>query len=287
MNNELIQSNAPHIHSRRTVADIRADVLIALVPAAVMSVINNGSRCILILLISILTAAAADMLLELIRRKASASALASRRSIIVSILDAAAAGTIFALLLPYKVPLWIAAAGAFIAVVLFKRLIGFTGRSRLNPAAGAYLIIACILSAAGISGESMDMSICADTSSALALGFIYLVLRSVVQLRLSLLFVLAFFLAASISPIAGLSAMESALSGSLILTAVFIAPSYGSSPVTPAGKSVFGIGGGLLAYFLAAKLEFETALALAVIIMNILSPFIERLTIPDSRRKNS
>lgn len=289
MNNELIYTKAPHIHSCRTVTGIRTDFLIALAPAAVMSVITKGSRCILILLISIVTAMAMDMLLELTLGKtaASTSNLPRRVSIIDNLLEAAATGAAFALLLPYRIPLWLAAVGAFTTVILFKRLIGFTGRSRLNPAAGAYLIIACILPAVGISGAGMTMSICADTAPALALGFIYLALRRVIQLRLPLLFVLAFLLAASISSSFGASSEPfTAMSGSLILTAAFIAPAYASSPVTPAGKAVFGICGGLLAFLLAARLEFEAALSLAVIIMNILSPFIERLTIPKSRRNN-
>ena len=290
MNNELIQSAAPHIHSRRTAAGIRADLLIALAPAAVMSVITNGSRCILILLISIVTAMAADILLGITLDKTatSDSTLSRRASIIGSLLEAAANGAVFAMLLPYGIPLWLAAAGAAIAVILFKRIIGLTGRSRLNPAAGAYLIITCILPAVGISGEEMTMSICASTAPALALGFIYLVLRKVIQIRLPLLFVLSFLLAASISSSLGVAEVNpfAIMSGSLILTAVFIAPAYASSPVTPVGKAVFGICGGVLAFLLTARLEFEAALALTVIIMNILSPFIERFTIPNSRRKN-
>lgn len=273
MNNELIHSNPPHIHTKKTITGIRADVLIALAPTVIMSVLINGSKCVLIVLVSLAAAVISDMLCDLIFRK----------KITVMELESAVTGVIFALMLPYRIPLWIAAVGAAIAVIVFKKLVGLIGRSYLHPAVGAYLTISCLLLIISPFGIPSG-SICAEAIPALIVGLIYLLIRKVIQLRIPLLYTLAYVFAMTASESLGAVSTSEFMPGCFLLTAIFIAPAYASSPTTPAGRAVFAVFGGLIAYAFSNMLLFEQALALSIIIMNILSPMIERCTIPKSWR---
>ncbi|MDO5398561.1 MAG: RnfABCDGE type electron transport complex subunit D [bacterium] len=273
MNNELIHSNPPHIHTKRTITGIRADILIALAPTVIMSALTKGGKSLLIVLVSLAAAVISDVLCDLIFRKRTA----------VLELESAVTGVIFALMLPYRIPLWIAAVGAAIAVIVFKQFVGLIGRSYLHPAAGAYLTISCLLLIIAPFGIPSG-SICAGVAPTLIVGLIYLLIRKVIQLRIPLLYTLAYVFAMTVSESLGAVSTSEFIPGSLLLTAVFIAPAYASSPATPAGRAVFAVFGGFIAYAFSNMLLSEQALALSIIIMNILSPIIERFTIPKSWR---
>ena len=109
MNNELIHSYPPHIHTKRTITSIRINVLIALMPAVIASAMFHGGISILTVLVSLAAAVISDIICDLIFRKKTS----------VMELESAVIGVIFALMLPYRSPLWIAAAGAAIAVIVF------------------------------------------------------------------------------------------------------------------------------------------------------------------------
>ena len=69
------------------------------------------------------------------------------------------------------------------------------------------------------------------------------------------------------------------LSGGLILGAFFMATDYSSSPATAKGKIVFGIGCGLLLFiFRACKKTPAEWCSYAILLMNVCSPLIERVT---------
>ena len=69
------------------------------------------------------------------------------------------------------------------------------------------------------------------------------------------------------------------LSGGLILGAFFMATDYSSSPATPVGKLVFGFGCGLLLFiFRYVKSTPAEWCSYAILLMNVVSPLIERWT---------
>ena len=73
------------------------------------------------------------------------------------------------------------------------------------------------------------------------------------------------------------------LSGGLILGAFFMATDYVSSPVTPWGQLIFGVGcGALIFVFRALNPAMAEGCSFAILLMNVAAPLIERVTRPKS-----
>ena len=70
------------------------------------------------------------------------------------------------------------------------------------------------------------------------------------------------------------------LAGGAILGAFFIATDYVTSPNTPAGQLIFGFGVGLLTWIIRTWGGFPEGFAFAVLLMNTLTPIIDRLVKP-------
>ena len=66
------------------------------------------------------------------------------------------------------------------------------------------------------------------------------------------------------------------LSGAAILGAFFIATDYVTSPTTPLGKLLFGLGIGLLTWIIRTWGGYPEGMAFAVLFMNALTPMLDR-----------
>ncbi len=132
-NGNLVVSSSPHIRSEETVQRIMLDVIIALLPAAVASVYFFGIGALMIMLVSIGAAVAAEAAIQKIRNKP------------VTINDGSAVitGLLLALTLPPSLPLWMAVAGAVVAIGIGKQVYGGLGCNPFNPAlvGRAFLIV--------------------------------------------------------------------------------------------------------------------------------------------------
>lgn len=72
----------------------------------------------------------------------------------------------------------------------------------------------------------------------------------------------------------------SVVSGGLVLTVFYLATDPVTSPMTRTGMLIYGAGAGCLTFLLRAYGRFPEAAALAVILMNVLVPIIDRHTQP-------
>ncbi len=70
------------------------------------------------------------------------------------------------------------------------------------------------------------------------------------------------------------------LAGGLILGAFFMATDYVTSPLSPRGKVVFGIGCGLLTFVIRKFAGYPEGVSYAILIMNSATPIIDRYTFP-------
>ena len=70
------------------------------------------------------------------------------------------------------------------------------------------------------------------------------------------------------------------LSGGLFLGAFFMATDYVTSPLTNKGKVIYAIGCGLLTVMIRTFGSLPEGVSFSIIIMNILTPHIEKLTTP-------
>ena len=73
-------------------------------------------------------------------------------------------------------------------------------------------------------------------------------------------------------------ALSLVLSGGLLLGAIFMATDYVTSPTTPLGKIIFGIGAGLITVLIREWGIYPEGVSFAILIMNILNPYIDMLT---------
>ena len=116
---------------------------------------------------------------------------------------------------------------------------------------------------------------------ALILGGIYLVVRKVISPTIPLTYIGT---VAVIMLIAGKGDFRfvayELLGGGLMLGAIFMATDYTTSPITPKGKIIFGIGCGLITSIIRIFGNLPEGVSYSIIIMNILVPLIENVMLP-------
>ena len=301
---KLIVSSSPHIHAKTTTQGIMRDVLIALTPAAIASVVFFGVKALLI----ILTCVASAVLSELIFN------LACKKAMTISDLSAAVTGLILALCLPAKAELWQCAIGAIFAIVVVKCIFGGLGCNFANPAATGRVFIFLAFSAAiggGSATAFADAELVAsatpleiikygnDTSAlpslidmlignrsgaigetcaiALILGGIYLIVRKVIHWHTPVIYIGSVFVLSLIIKGDLTLALYEVLGGGLIIAAFFMITDYVTTPINKVGKMVFALGCGIITVLIRFWGTYPEGVSFAIILMNIVSPYIDKL----------
>ena len=310
---KLLVSASPHIHSPETTTGVMGDVIISLLPALVMAAVWFGSRALVLTAVCIGTA----VLAEWISRRVM------KRTNTLGDLSAVVTGLILALNLPATLPLWMAAIGSVVAIVVVKQMFGGIGQNFVNPAMTARIILmvsfptamarwtAPLVSAwsadavttatpmaslaassggnlsaelpslwqmlVGYHGGSMG-EVC---SLALLVGGVYLILRRVISPIIPVAYIgtVAVWMLAAGQGDLRFVAYE-LLGGGLLLGAFFMATDYATSPITAKGKWIFGIGCGIITSVIRLYGSLPEGVSFSIILMNILVPHIERLTLP-------
>ena len=137
LENDLIVSSSPHIFSKDTTSKIMLDVLIALLPATIASVIIFGLQAFILVVVCTASAVLAEWGFQAL----------CKQKITISDLSAAVTGLLLALNLPASVTWWQAIIGSVIAVVVVKGLFGGIGKNFANPAITARIILLLAFSA--------------------------------------------------------------------------------------------------------------------------------------------
>lgn len=121
---KLLVSAGPHVRGGASTTSVMGDVLIALLPAVVASVLVFGTRALLLEVVCV----AASILFEYLFRRIT------KRTNTISDLSAAVTGLLLAMNLPASFPIWMAVVGCFVAIVVVKQLFGGIGCNFANPA---------------------------------------------------------------------------------------------------------------------------------------------------------
>ena len=118
---------------------------------------------------------------------------------------------------------------------------------------------------------------CLGEVSALALliGFVYLLVMRVITPHNTIAFVGTVFVFAFL---AGKDPLFEILAGGVMLGAVFMATDYVTSPQTAWGKVIFGIGCGVITCVIRFYANYAEGVSFSILIMNILTPYIDRFT---------
>ena len=115
---------------------------------------------------------------------------------------------------------------------------------------------------------------------------VYLLIRKVVSLKIPLAYVLSF---AALTFFFGNNGTDltqweytlyQIITGGLLIGAFFMATDYTTTPTTPVGMVVFGIGCGVLTFIIRQFGGYPEGVSFSIILMNILSPLIEGATVP-------
>lgn len=123
--NRLLVSPAPHIHAAVSTKSLMRDVVIALLPAVVVSVIFYGLGEIVVLGVSVLSCILIEYLITRFLLKKPST---------VGDYSAAVTGVLLALNLPYTTPWWVVLIGALFAIGVVKMTFGGIGQNLFNPA---------------------------------------------------------------------------------------------------------------------------------------------------------
>lgn len=127
---------------------------------------------------------------------------------------------------------------------------------------------------------------CMGESSALLaiIGGLYLLIRRTADWRQPLGMLAAAALFAAIAHAANPEKYAPVLyhlnSGALMFGAFFIATDYVGAPLTPIGRLIFGAGAGVLVMLIRLFGGYPEGVMYAILIMNALTPLIERWTVP-------
>jgi len=127
---------------------------------------------------------------------------------------------------------------------------------------------------------------CIGEVSALALliGGVYLLWRGVIHIRIPAAFVGTVAVLTLIFPLGGNPNLTwmlyEVLGGGLLLGAFFMATDYVTSPCTPKGEIIFGVGCGLLTVFIRYFGGYAEGVSYAILLMNVCTPIIEKYTHP-------
>ena len=296
MSNKIRLSVSPHIHSGRSTAGIMRDVLIALLPACVAGTVIFGLRSLLVIAVCVAASVGFEALFNVI----------CKREQTVGDLSAAVTGLLLALNLPANVPLWQCVIGALFAIVVVKCLFGGIGCNVVNPAIAARVFMLIAFSAM----TKQAFPVIVDTASsatplsapqtlpildsllgvyggaigetcslALLIGFVYLLVRRVITWHIPVSFVGSVFVfSLFMEGFDFLNTLSLTLAGGLLLGAIFMATDYVTSPDTPWGKIIFGLGAGLITFLIRYFGVYPEGVSFAILFMNILNPYVESWT---------
>lgn len=123
--NRLLVSPAPHIHAAVSTKSLMRDVVIALLPAVIVSVVFYGLGEIVVLGTSVVSCILVEYLITKFLLKKPST---------VCDYSAVVTGVLLALNLPYTTPWWVVFIGALFAVGVVKMTFGGLGQNIFNPA---------------------------------------------------------------------------------------------------------------------------------------------------------
>ncbi len=281
---------SPHIHSGRSTAKIMGDVIISLLPATVAGTVIFGWRALLVVATCVISSIVFEALFNLIVKKEQT----------VSDLSAVVTGLLLALNLSVNIPLWQCAVGSLFAIVIVKCVFGGIGKNLVNPAitARVFMLIAfstlatpafpvdSVATATPLTAETLPSVLdlfmgkhggaIGETSVlALLIGGVYLLIRRVISWHIPAAYIGVVFLFSIFMEGFNVdTALSLTMSGGLFIGAIFMATDYTTSPQTPWGKIIFGVGCGLLTGVIRYFGTYPDGVSFAILFMNILTPYI-------------
>ena len=299
---KLTVASSPHIRGNFRTNRIMLDVVLALMPALIVGTVVLGWRALAVTAVCVSCAVLSELFYSLVTRT---------RNTVVDC-SALVTGVLLAMTLPVTVPLWLAAIGSVFAIIIVKALCGGLGQNIFNPALAGRALMLLVFSMAmtrysvdGVSSatplhhmimnelpsESLrDMflgncpgSIGEISTLALLAGFAYLLWRKVISARIPVAYLGSLALLTLVfhkGDNAIVWMLYQLLSGGVMLGAIFMATDYATSPVTPLGQILYGIGCGALTFVFRNFSLYPEGVTYAILLMNAAVWVLDRYTPP-------
>ena len=317
----LTVSGSPHVHGDSSVKKIMYTVVIAMVPAMLVSVYFFGLDALRVLVISSLSCLFFEWLIQKYLIKGP-----------VTIFDGSAliTGILLAFNVPSNLPTWIIIVGAFVAIGMAKMSFGGLGKNPFNPAlvGRIFLLISFPVQMTswpepkmlfgsiasqpdamggatplGFLKEGLKNSTVPELMSkmpdlmmdfigfiggslgevsvvALLLGAIYMLIKKVITWQIPFAYIGSVVVFTGIlwliDPDMYVNPVFHLLTGGLILGAFFMATDMVSSPISPWGQIVFGIGCGVITILIRIWGAYPEGVSFAILIMNAFTPLLNR-----------
>lgn len=294
-----VTTGAPHVVDHMDIKRYMSMVIIALMPSTLAALYYYGFRALAIILVSYIAGGMVEVLFAIFKGDEI------HEGFLVT-------GLIFPLVLPPTLPLWIVAVGSIFGVLFGKEVFGGTGRNIFNPALVGRLFITisfpafmssmwqdpitdAISSATPLTfikaGEVLPYSIMdllmgsAPGSMGetfrlgIIIGGIFLLVTKIANWRIPVAYLGTVFVLTSIGQFIFPGQINgpvlSLLTGGLLFGAFFMATDPVSSPYTPTGKIIYGIGLGFFTVLIRSFSGYTEGVMFSIILMNAFGPLID------------
>ena len=312
---KLTISSSPHLRTSEDTRSIMLDVIIALIPALAVAMYIFGVQALIVTVVSV----AASVFFEWVYRRLlnKSKSIGDLSAIVTGILIAyclpvstplwiVIVGDFFAIILvkqlfggigqnfvnpalaaraflfsyPVVMSTWVRplSYNSFLSTNMTDAVTGPTPLASLSNSIlpeGINLMQAFFGQVGGSMGEI--------SAFALILGGIYLMIRKVISPRIPLAYLLTVAVITFAFPRGNDNLIWMAwnlFSGGVMLGAIFMATDYATSPITPLGQIIYGIGCGLLTVFIRYFGSYPEGTSYAILIMNICVWLIDKATMP-------
>ena len=313
MENKLIVSLSPHVHSGDSIQKNMYGVLIALIPALIVSFIYFGLGAAIVTVTSVAACVFFEWAITKFILKKEKTTICDGSAIITGIL--------LAFNLPSNLPVWIIIIGALVAIGVGKMSFGGLGNNPFNPAlvGRVFLLISfpvqmtswpvntfsAMASVDGISSatplalmkqaihgnadalkeipDSLSLLLGTNPGSlgevsalALLIGLAYMLWKKIITWHIPVTIIATVFagLMNLVNPEVYASPLTHLLTGGLMLGAIFMATDYVTSPMSKKGMIIYGIGIGFFTVVIRLFGAYPEGMSFAILIMNAFTPLI-------------
>lgn len=311
MDKKMIVSSSPHVRSIESVQSVMTDVLIALFPVALMAVLLFGYQALITMVISVVTAMLVEALWLRKKDIFNDGSAAVTGLLFAMVLPPSP---------PWWLVMVGAAASIIIGKQVFGGIgynifnPALVGRAVVLVSWGGYLAgnvwsppqpfafgadVSAVTGATALAGQGEALSYsltqlfigtvpgCLGETSALALlvGGAWLYYKGHIDWRIPLGYLGTVFLMGVI--FGGgfydnhlMTGLFHVLAGGVMLGALFMATDMVTTPVTPVGRLIFGIGCGLITMLIRIWGALPEGVTYAILLMNAVTPIIDNFTVP-------
>ncbi len=314
MENKLIVSLSPHVHSGDSVQKNMYGVIIALIPALLVSFYMFGLGAAIVTITSVAACVFFEWAITKFILKRSPSTILDGSAILTGIL--------LAFNLPSNMPVWIILIGALVAIGIGKMTFGGLGCNPFNPAlvGRVFLLISfpvqmtswpvagqltsyvdaetaatpLALMKQAVHGDAdalaqlpgaWDLFLgnnpgCIGEISALALllGLAYMLWKKIISWHIPVSILATVFVFAGLmhwaNPDVYASPFVHLFTGGLMLGAIFMATDYVTSPMSHKGMIIYGVAIGFLTVVIRTFGAYPEGMSFAILIMNAFTPLI-------------